>query len=199
MTSTTIRIDALRTRVRLRDCRGFTLTEVIVGASLSVIVLAGVLSTFLMLGRNGANVANYSMSETQIRRAIEEFSQDVRMANAITTNNASSITLTVPDNYAANGNQVTYVFDSATTGPTAGCFYRMPGGPSSLATKSIQVSNVSSFALERFNRLDTATTSDTEAKRVQITLNVRRTRTTLVAANTILVSASYIIRNKAVH
>eukprot|EP01035_Chromulina_nebulosa_P067794 gene67794-92888_t len=39
-----------------------------IGASLSALVLAGTLSAFLMLGRTGANLANYSVAETQIRR-----------------------------------------------------------------------------------------------------------------------------------
>jgi Tfp pilus assembly protein PilW len=172
-----------RTRDRRAAPGGFTLVEVIIGATLSAFILAGVLSAFLMLGRSGANAANYSMSETQIRRAIEEFAQDVRMANNLTWNSERSITLTVPGNYAANGHQVTYAWDNATTGDTAQCFYRMPGDSSSTAAKTIFVRQVSALSFARFNRL-------------QLTMNVRRTGKTLVAANTTLVSASYTLRNK---
>src|SRR5688572_23520838 len=91
-----------------RRCRAFTLVEVMVASTLGTIVLAGVLSTFLMLGRSGANVANYSMMEAESRRALEELSQDLRMAKDITWNSAESVTLTVPDNYTTTGNQVTY-------------------------------------------------------------------------------------------
>ena len=184
-----------RRRAR-RACRGFTLAEVIIGATLGTIVLAGVLSAFLMLGRSGMNAANYSMSESEIRRAIEDFSQDIRMASNITWNSAQSITLTVPNNYTSNGNQVTYAWDSATSGSTAQCFYRMPGNTSSTAAKTIYVRNVSSCSFARYNRLDAPATSDNETKRVQVTLNVRRTGFTLVAANTALISASYTLRNK---
>ena len=93
---------------------GFTLVEVMIGAVIGTIVLAGVLSSFLMLGRSGANVANYSMMETQSRRALEELSQDLRMANGVIWNSDQSITLTVPDNYTATSNQVTYAYDNAT-------------------------------------------------------------------------------------
>jgi len=55
---------------------------------------------------------------------------------------------------------------------------------------------VESFTYSRFNRLDGAATNDNETKRVQISMNVRRTGSTLVAANTRLVLASYILRNK---
>lgn len=193
MTSSTIHTRAGR---RPPGRRGFTLTELMIGTSLSTIVLAGVLSAFLMLGRSGMNAAGYAVSEAEIRRGVEEFSQDVRMASDITWNSATSITLTVPNNYTGHGNQVTYAYDNSTTGPTAQSFYRMPGAATSTAGKLIFVRSVSSFAFARFNRLDAAATNNAETKRIQISMNVRRTRATLVAANTTLVMASYILRNK---
>jgi hypothetical protein len=159
--------------------------------TLSTIILAGVLSAFLMLGRSGANAANYSVSESEIRRGIEDFSQDVRMANNIIWNSATSITLTVPNNYAASANQVTYACDPATQQ-----FYRMPGTAASTAAKTIYVRNISTFEFSRFNRLDAAASNDFETKRIQVSMNVRRSAATLVAANTTLVSASFILRNK---
>ena len=181
---------------RARSAAAFTLVEVIIGSTIGSFILAGVLSAFLMLGRSGMNVANYSMSEAEVRRAIEDFSQDVRMASGITWNSATSVTLTVPNNYTTTSNQVTYAYDSSTTSGTAQCFYRMPGATSSTANKTILVRSVSSFAFARYNRLDAAATTDNETKRIQLTLNVRRTGRTLVAANTTSVSASYLLRNK---
>jgi prepilin-type N-terminal cleavage/methylation domain-containing protein len=78
--------------------RAFTLVEVMIGATIGSFVLAGVLSTFLLLGRSGANIVAYTVMDTQTRRAIEEFAQDVRMASAIVWNDSASVTLTVPDN-----------------------------------------------------------------------------------------------------
>ena len=176
---------------------GFTLVEVMVGATLGSMVLAGVMAAFLMLGRSGMNVANYSMSEAEVRRAIEDFSQDVRMASNVTWNSAQSITLTVPNNYANNTNQVTYTYDSSTSGETAQCFFRTPAsGTSAASAKLILARSISSFAFARYNRLDAAAGSNSETKRIQLTFNVRRTGRTLVDANTTLVSASYLLRNK---
>ncbi len=175
---------------------GFTLPELLIGVSLSSIVLAGVLSAFLMLGRSGMNASHYAMSEAEIRRGVEEFSQDIRMASNVEWNSTSSITLTVPNNYATYGNKVTYAYDDSTNGATAQCFYRLPGNASSTADKMIFVRGVSSFSFARFNRLDATASNNTETKRIQISMNVRRTRATLVATNTTLVLASYILRNK---
>lgn len=176
--------------------RAFTLVEVMIATAISTFVLAGVLSAFLMLGRSGANLAGYSESETQIRRALEEFSQDVRMASNIVWHSPTSVTLTVPNNYVGQANLVTYAYDNATSGLTARSFYRRPGNLLSTAGVTVFVRDVSHFTFTRYNRLDATAASDAETKRVQITLNVRKTGHTLVAANTTLVSASYTLRNK---
>lgn len=182
---------------RRRRAAAFSLTELLIGASLSTVVLAGVLSAFLMLGRSGMNVANYSMAEAEIRRGVEEFSQDARMANGVTWNSSSSVTLTLvaPNAYSGltspHTNKVTYAYDNA-----AAIFYRLPGDATSTAGRSILVRRVSAFNYTRYNRLDALATTDAETKRIQISMNVRRIGATLVATNTTLVMASYILRNK---
>jgi prepilin-type N-terminal cleavage/methylation domain-containing protein len=174
-----------------RRCRAFTLVEVMVASTLGTIVLAGVVSTFLMLGRSGANVANYSMMETQSRRALEELSQDLRMAKQIVWNSAESVTLTVPDNYTATGNQVTYAFDN-----TSGDFYRMPGTTSATNPKTTLVRSATSCTFARFDRKNNATENPLAIKRLQLTLVVRRKSQTVAAASNTIFSASYILRNR---
>ncbi|MBS0663534.1 MAG: prepilin-type N-terminal cleavage/methylation domain-containing protein [Verrucomicrobia bacterium] len=185
MTTSTIRSE--------RRARGFTLVEVMIAATLGTFVLAGVLSTFLMLGRSGANVANYSVMESQARRALEEFSQDLRMSSGITWNSASSITLTVPNNYTPTSGVVTYYYDS-----TAKTFNRRPKDSSTATGTTTFISNVTSFAYSRYDRINNAATLDTTTKRIQLnmtasTANVTRT---VPGASNIIVSASFILRNK---
>lgn len=174
--------------------RAFTLVEVMIGATLGTIVLAGVLSTFLMLGRSGANIANYSMMETQSRRALEELSQDIRMAKSVTRNTAESITLVVSDNYTGTGNQVTYAFDSSTKN-----FYRMPGPASATNPKTTLVQSVATCTFDCFNRLNGTAATNASIKRIQLTLVVRRTSQTVASASNTILSASYILRNKLVN
>jgi Tfp pilus assembly protein PilW len=187
----TTRPDAVRLRAR-----AFTLVEVMIGASLGSIVLAGVLSTFLMLARSGMSAANYTTMDTQSRRALEEFAQDVRMASNVTWNSTSSITLTVPENYTASSNQVTYAWDNTTaSSATYHCFYREPA--SSVNTgKMIYVRNVTSFTFSGYNRLNVATVLNASIKRIQIAMTVTTTANTAVATTDQLVSASFILRNK---
>ena len=172
--------------------RGFTLVEVMIGATLGTMILAGILSTFLMLGRSGANIANYSMMESQSRRALEEFSQDLRMASAITWNSTESITITVPNNYPLTLGVVTYAYDSA-----SGVFVRSPADSTSAAgTRRVLIRNLVSFRYARFDRIDNPATQDTTTKRIQLSMTARTTTTTVAGASNIILSASYILRNK---
>jgi type II secretory pathway pseudopilin PulG len=177
-------------------CRAFTLVEVIIASSLSSFVLAGVLSSFVMLGRTGSSISNYNVMALEARRVLEEFSQDTRMARAITWNSSSSVTLTVPNNYTANGNQVTYAYDSATSGATSKCFYRKPGDAAANTTRVILVRTVTNCTFNRFDRLDNAATTDAGTKRLELTLRISKTATGGAVATDNVVSACYLLRNK---
>ena len=178
--------------------RAFTLVEVMIGATIGSFVLAGVLSTFLLLGRSGANIVAYTVMDTQTRRAIEEFAQDVRMASAIVWNDSASVTLTVPDNYASPLHQVTYARDSTRDSATYGNFYRLPGTPSTTPpqTKTTLIRDVSSFTYYRYDRLNAEATTDAGTKRVRLNLTLSKTNRTVVTATDATVSASFIMRNK---
>src|SRR3954468_8390439 len=102
--------------------RGFSLVELIVASGMSSFVTVGVLSSFVLIGQNSYNAANYSIMEAEARRGLETFTQEARMADNITWNNANSVTLSVVD--ATGSTLVTYAYDSGTTGATGQCFYR---------------------------------------------------------------------------
>lgn len=176
-------------RIRKSGRRGFTLVEVMISASLSTFILAGVLSTFLFLGRSGANLRNYSDMEAQARRGLEMFAEDVRQASAITWDSETQCTLTV------NTASVVYTYTSGTNS-----FARN-------GTTIITGITPGTFAFSAFNvtgtemELDTAakrTTASTSTKQLQITLEATRTNTTVVDATNTVLSARFILRNKIV-
>jgi prepilin-type N-terminal cleavage/methylation domain-containing protein len=179
--------------------RGFTLVELMAASGLSGVILMGVLSSFVLIGKNSYNAANYSMMEAESRRALEMFAQEARMASNITWNNAYSVTLTVVT--ASGTTQATYAYDSATTGTTAKCFYRKTGTSSSTATPLVLVRNVSEFAFRRYkivNGTDFSATNDLETKQIQIALRTVRTGATTVNATNAVLSARVVLRNKQV-
>jgi prepilin-type N-terminal cleavage/methylation domain-containing protein len=202
MTISTPRIDSPRLRPHPARRRGFTLTEVLVSAALSSLIMAGVLSAFLFIGRTGFSASSYSEMESQLRRALDTFAHDARMAGGITWNHAQSITLSVP---TAGGLQhVTYAYDHGATGPTAGCFYRVLGGPDSTAPRRVLARevapdfNFTRYKLEQDGVTDNAALNDLETKLVQV--NLRSVRTAVTAATTSQTgrSARFVLRNKRV-
>lgn len=167
-----------------------------IAAGISSFVMTGVLSVVLMMGRSGISASNYADMEAQSRRAVDEFAQDVRMSSDLTWNSSTSVTLTVPDNYTASGNKVTYGFDDSTTGPTARSFYRLPGTASSTSDRYVLARNVTALAFQRYTRTNAVASDDFSAKRLQLTMNLRTTAQTTVDQNTLVISASYVLRNK---
>lgn len=176
-----------------RAQRAFTLVEIMIGATLSSFILLAVLTTFLFMGRSGVNVQNYADMESQSRRALETFAEDVRQASAITWTTNQNITLTV------NGASVTYAYSSG-----AKTFSRTAGGTTRTLITGI---TANTFTFRAFNiagtELALATAANLSAansstKQLQISLECMRSNVTAVAVTNTVLSARFILRNKVV-
>lgn len=183
--------------------RGFTLTEVMVSATLSAFILAGVLSAFVMIGRSGFLASSYSELQDETRRGLEIFGDEARKAADIRWNSPQSITLFVAT--AGSGHRtVTYAYDTTAGSPTHLCFYRVLGDAASTEPRRVLVRNVASdFAFQRFKLeqapgTDNTAATDLETKQIQVTFRATRTGATTVATNQSSISARYILRNKRV-
>lgn len=176
---------------RSRRLRGFTLVEIMIGASLGSMVLAGVLSTYLMLLRSGVSASNYSVMEAQTRRAFEKMGSDARMANNLSSSGTTSITLTVPNNYTSNSNQVTYAYDSANQ-----WFYLVPGDGSSMTGRQVLIRYVTGLTFYRYDSTGNPAATDSDAKHIQASINVRRSGARVVDASETILSAAFTMRNK---
>jgi prepilin-type N-terminal cleavage/methylation domain-containing protein len=177
-----------------RRNRGFTLVELMIGAALSAFILAGVLSSFLFIGRSGANVQNYNDMESQARRALEIFAEDVRQASSITWTSNVSITLFV------NSATIVYSYDSGSATfrrRDAASTKTLVSGitPGSFAFKGYTITGTELTALSTAAELANASNS---TKQLQISLAASRTSSTVVAATNTVLSARFILRNKIV-
>jgi Tfp pilus assembly protein PilW len=172
-----------------------------IASSLGAVVLAGVLSAFVMLGRSGLTAANYSEMETQARRAVEQFAADARMATGAVRHSATAITLTVPDRYPASpppdpnpdNNKVTYAYVAGTG------FFLVPGrDPTVIAGRRVLVRGVADFEFtcyDRANQFDPVP-ANAAIKRIQMKITLRRQLATGAMATQSAVSASFVLRNK---
>lgn len=182
---------------RARRARGFTLVEVMISAALASFLLVAVLTSFLFLGRTGANMQNYTEMEVQARRAIETFAEDVRMAKDATWNSPNSLTLTV---VTSSGTTATYTYAySSTTGQltrqTATTTTTLVSGITSFSFTAYKI-NTNQITLTTDSAVLAAASSMT--KQVQISLRaVRKTQTVTDATNSVI-SARFILRNKQV-
>ena len=89
---------------------GFTLVEVMVSSTLAAIIMAAVLSTYVMLGRNLARLSSYQSLEHESRKALAYLSRDFMQAQSVkggTTPTASSVTLVLPSG------EVSYTYDGS--------------------------------------------------------------------------------------
>jgi len=171
--------------------RGFTLVEMMIGATISTVVLAAVLTAYLFIVRSGVNLLNYSEMEGQARTALELFAEDTRQASSITWNSNASVTLLV------SGNPIVYQYDSSTK-----IFQRLTGG----STRNL-LSGVQTFEFKAYNitgaTLPLSTSSELTAagkgtKQLQISLTAARTNRTVTRASNTVLSARFILRNKRV-
>ena len=177
---------------------GFTLVELMIGASLASFILAGVLSTFLFMGRSGAHVNNYNDMEAQARKALEYFAEDTRQASGVVWSDANTVALTV------GSLRVTYQYI-----PTNRRFTRQEVVIATGVVNStrVLVTGITSFSFSAYNISGTLVPTSTAAERtaangttkqLQISLEAARSNTTVVAATNTVLSARFVLRNKRV-
>jgi len=169
-----------------------------VAAALSGFILAGVLTANLQLMRSGIRIAQYAEMETQLHRGLEQLGNDLKGASDIVWNNASDITLTVP-NSAGGTSQVTYAWSSTTNN-----FFRVPGASSAATTGRIYLiqgipalaGGAAGLTFARFDRDGNAATTNLTTKRVQVTMTISRQAQGIASMSENSVSATFTLRNK---
>lgn len=94
--------------------------ELVVAASIAMVVIAAILSSYTFLGRNLIRYSNQQQLEAQSRRALQMFSKDVHWATDLPAFSNSQVMLQMPDGTTVN---YTYTYNSP-----AGTFTRTAGG-----------------------------------------------------------------------
>lgn len=181
---------------------GFTLAEVLIASTLSAFVLAAVMSSFVFLGRTGFRTSSLSELEAEVRRGLETFAEEARLARDVRWNSAQSVTLILPP--GSRTTIVTYGYDPDAGSATHRAFYRVEGAADSTAPRRPLIRNLADdFTFKRY-RLETAAgttnaaANDIETKQLQVVLRAQRTAGTSVTTAQAITSSRYILRNKRV-
>lgn len=179
----------------------FTLTEAMVAVALSTLVLGGVMSAFLMISRTSVRSSDYSQNEMELRRALELFGQDARLAHDIRWTNDHRVTLKIarPKSPVID---VSYVYDDVATSPTYRCFYRVETYGTTSSSPNMLAREVSELFFQRYKLEQPGVSvnvaaNDLETKQLQLTLRTSR-RSAATTASQAAISACYILRNKRV-
>ena len=121
----------------LSSKQGFTLVELLIGATLSAAVMAAVLSSYIFVGRNLARLANQQVLETEGRRTLAYFARDIRLASGLSgTPSATSVTLSQPTSTGTT--TVAYSYNSG-----AGTLTRTPAS----GTAQVLLRNITASGL----------------------------------------------------
>lgn len=206
------------TRSTKTPVRGFTLVEVLIAFALASILLTGIMTTFLMMGRTGQLAENYTELEVEARKALETFSRDAREANGVVdgTWGNSTVTFAIPDssiNRTATSYYAKYTFDDV-----AKTFSRqvLDTSMNTVGNATVLVTNVQHIyngstpnPYFRYFKYIGATTGYTsgyqgnyasytdEVKQIELNFIAQRNASTTVATATDKVlSARFILRNK---
>lgn len=189
---------------------GFTLVEILIATVLAVMVLLGVMTTFVFMARTGYVAWNYTALEVEARKALELFSREARMANGVSAYSSSSVTFTIPDSTydrTATLYSVTYAFNTTNhtftrTGPPI----NDPTGTVSTTTLATQVQQIGTTDFIRYFRYVTGgyqsgftsntAASPAEIKQVELNFVAQRVQTGAGASTDKVLSARFILRNK---
>lgn len=175
--------------------RAFTLTEVLIATTLSGFILAGVLSTFLLLGRTGLNASAYAEMSSRLRVAIERFDRDVRLASDVRWENDRRLTLVLP---AGSGPEISYAFEPAADPAAPGIFVRQAAG----SPAETLVRDISPDFAFRYYRVpasygaDTPASNPLETRQIEVRLRAVRPDARVPSASQLALSARCVLRNK---
>lgn len=90
------------------SARGFTLVELLIGATISGVITLGVITSFTFLGRNMVRIANNSELQSRAAFASATVQKDVANTEAVVAVSSSGMTLTVDTGAGTD----TYAYDS---------------------------------------------------------------------------------------
>lgn len=178
--------------------QGFSLVELVVATTLSTIVLASVVSTFIVFAAGSKSVAGYTEMSGQSRKALELYSRDIRAAEDITQAEETTLLIVYPDGDFYDGSTVEYTYDDS-----ASIFSRIERDKDgNLNSNEVVLDGVEQFAFGFFDPLGTRLDYDTES----LLLSVKSVRIDAVMVRDIsetdvtdyIISARFMMRNRSV-
>jgi prepilin-type N-terminal cleavage/methylation domain-containing protein len=154
---------------RWRETAGFTLTEMLVSVAIGGVILAALLTSFIMCQRSLLAISNYWQIHADGRVAIDRFAADMRQVSAVTSfNSNSTLVVVIPTNFTSNGTiqgskTVTYSYGGGALKRT----------DSTTGLTTVLATNIYSLGFRLYDKVTSNTTVLSTAKGVQMELFLR--------------------------
>lgn len=184
---------------------GFTIVELMISMSLASLLLAAVFTAFIMIGRSGMRVINYSVMETQTRRAFEQLAIDARMTNYFeayyTGPVITGFKLRIPREDLSGSDEIIYGYDTSASSD-GNRFYRTVVAT---GVRSNLIYGVKSLTILRYLPgttppyapvlIPATTTASTGIKNLQISVSVLRGGGGVMDTTQVIRSTAFTLRN----
>lgn len=162
--------------------------------SLAFIVIAGILSAYLFMGRNLTRMVNLQQQEVQNRRVLQQFTTDVSSAIRATTATDAQMVLAV-QTASADPDTVTYTYTAGAS--NTGTLTRTSTPFGGAGTTRTLLTGLSAFDFNFFTEGGTATTALQSIKSAQFSFtSAFGTAASGTQASYTTVSARVLMRNK---
>ena len=141
-----------------------------IASAIGVIVMAGVLTTYLLCLKQFRAISNYAEIHHGGRKAVDIVSQDIRVVRGITSFATSNMTVVIPTAFSSSGKITSYKL--VTYSAQNGALWRTD---SSTSNKVMLTTNVYSLSFKLYDRLGSNTAVISSAKGVQMDIKLRKT------------------------
>ncbi len=128
-----------------KGIRGFTLIEVVLATSLSVLAFAAVASMMLYGSKSTVAMGNYADLDRYSRQALDQMTTDIRQANKVLSCTNNQLQIQAVDITSGATNNLSYIYD-----PVGQTLNRVYLGATNILLKGI-VSNTVQFAMYQRN------------------------------------------------
>ena len=156
---------------RRQSNRGFTLVEAGMGAAIGSIIMAGVLSTYIITARGFRAISNYWEIHSDGRYAIDRFAMDMRTVSDVTSFSSNGPLVVIIPRYNSFAVQTGSVTVTYTYTSSASVLKRTP---SDTGITSVLATNVYNLKFALFDRVGNSTTVLSNSKGVSLELFLRK-------------------------
>jgi Tfp pilus assembly protein PilW len=146
------------------------MAEMMIATAIGVIVMAGVLTTYVLCLKQFTAISNYAEIHRGGRKSVDIFSRDLRAVRGIQSFGTSNMVVVIPTAFGTSGNVTAYKLVTYTV--QNGALWRTD---SSSSNKVMLTTNIYSFAFSLYDHLGSNTSVVTSAKGIQVDIKLRKT------------------------